>query len=322
MTFYSLSSELTTNLERIEQHWQSGLTGELKGKHGTLFYTQHKAEEAKLTVLLVGGRIESSHKYRELIWELNKNNFTVFCCDHIGQGQSKRLTSNPHIGYVPNFSDYAEDLNTFVSHIITPKLTTELVILAHSMGAGISVEYLSRFDAPCIGAFLSAPMLGINTAPFPKWLATALASTACAFGAGKHFAIGQKGYIDKAFNGNDLTHCHSRYKAFRDLYNQSPHLQLGGVSFGWLHTVFNWCDALPNITTSIPMHIALAQQDSIVDNQATLHWAKQQRRASVSHYANAKHELLNEDDKVRTAVLNQFYNFCEALTSPMAEIGS
>ena len=49
------------------------------------------------------------------------------------------------------------------------------------------------FDA----AILSAPMLGMNTGKYPKWLAKVTADFFCAIGKGTKYAAGQSGFSDK-----------------------------------------------------------------------------------------------------------------------------
>ncbi len=312
MTFYSYSDQLNDNIEAIEQHWQAGTHSQFAGKHGLLFYTIHQPKHTDYAVVLIAGRIEASHKYRELIWELNQNNIAVYCCDHIGQGQSARLAPDQQLGFIEKFEDFADDLNLFIESIVKPKLSTDYFLLAHSMGGAICCDYMARYPVNAQGAFICAPMLGINTAPFPSKVALWVARSACRLGFSQRYAFGQASYAEKPFSDNELTNSAERYAQFRALYANQAHLQLGGVSFAWLQAALNWTFLLPELNNPIPIHIALAEKDSIVDNLATKQWVKKHNHINISEFAMAKHELLNEIDSIRHPLMQQFYGFCDS----------
>ena len=313
MTFYSTSQQLEQHLPDIDQHWQQAQKGFFNSPFGRLFYTYHIPANATHAVVLVNGRIESAHKYRELLWELSQNRLAVFTFDHPGQGYSERLLPDTQIGYVRRFENYAEALHCFMTDIVCKHTQLPIVLLAHSMGAAISCDYLQLFQPKqVVAGYLSAPMLGINTAPYPTWVAQAIAATACLLGLGKRYAIGQTQYLEKPFADNDLTHCPERYALFRGLYNQYPELQLGGVSFAWLNAALRKCQALQHVNIKVPLRIASAEQDTVVDNLAQRQFAAKQPHTTITSFAG-KHELLCEQDSTRKAVLDDFYAFIVSL---------
>ncbi|MDK1312591.1 alpha/beta hydrolase [Pseudoalteromonas ardens] len=312
--FYSDSNHLIDNLPYIEAHWKRCDQGTFESPLGPLFYACHIPEQAHFAVILVNGRIESAHKYQELLWELANNQIAVFTFDHPGQGLSGRFLDNEHIGYIPRFTQYGDCLDAFFTQIVLPKWQGKSVILAHSMGGAIACDYLSRFSSPVAGAFLSAPMFAINTAPYPDWFARGIASLACNLGLSKHYAIGQTDYQPKAFTDNELTQCEQRYTLFRQLYQAHSALQLGGVSFRWLQQALTFTTDLTKLRINLPLSIASAQQDSIVCPAAHTMFAANNNACQLSHYPG-KHELLCEVDTIRRAVLEQFYTFAAQLVA-------
>ena len=62
------------------------------------------------------------------------------------------------------------------------------------MGGAIGVRYLEEFPLTFDAAILSAPMLGMNTGKYPKWLAKVTADFFCAIGKGTKYAAGQSGF--------------------------------------------------------------------------------------------------------------------------------
>ena len=89
-----------------------------------------------------------------------------------------------------------QDLHCFVKNVV--ELTEKRKILfCHSMGGAIGVRYLEEFPLTFDAAILSAPMLGMNTGKYPKWLAKVTADFFCAIGKGTKYAAGQSGFSDK-----------------------------------------------------------------------------------------------------------------------------
>jgi lysophospholipase len=322
MNFYSLSKHLVQHQQEIERHWQSCQQGYFSTKNGKLFYAYHVPKAAKYSIILINGRIESVWKYQELLWELAKNNIAVFSYDHIGQGLSTRSLTNPQIGHVDHFSDYIDDLHSFMQNIVEPNAVGARLILAHSMGGAISYNYLANYPHTISGAFLSAPMFDILTHDVPYFLAKFIAHTGSILGFANNYAFGQGDYEPAEFWDNKLTQCATRYQRFRTLYQNEAELRLGGVSFKWLSQAFKAITELPTFTPNIPIHIASAENDVIVNNQAQVNIAKLHRNISISHYTNARHELLCEIDDIRSAVLSDMYHFYDALAFTVKETGS
>ncbi|MBQ4838410.1 alpha/beta fold hydrolase [Pseudoalteromonas luteoviolacea] len=317
--FYSHSTSLIDNQSAIEQHWQSCTKGNITTPFGEIFYLRQIPKHAKYTLLLVNGRIESAYKYKELLWELGNNNIGVVTFDHPGQGFSSRLLANRQIGHIDHFKQYREVLEQIISKQVLP-YTNNWLFLAHSMGGAIVRNYLAHTpNTTAKGAFLSAPMFAINTAPYPVWFAKWVANAACKLGQSQQFAIGQQPYQSKPFSDNELTGCSVRYQQFRSLYDTCNVLQLGGVSFGWLYAALAETANTNKQQISIPISIASAEHDSIVNSDAHSRFAARQEQCFVKTYPG-KHELLCEIDAIRQAVLTQCYEFAESVT--LKETGS
>ena len=313
--FYSTEQNLLTQQPEITQFFQQQLhKAQLTTDNGDLYYGYVIPEHAKAAIVICSGRIEGLDKYQELIWELYKNNYAVFIIDHQGQGRSYRALANPHKGFVNKFSDYADDLALFDRLIVSKLYQGKKVILGHSMGGAIAFDFLTRFEHNYSGVFLSSPMFDIFTKGTPKPLAKLAARAACLFGFNKHYAFGQADYLPDEFAQNDLTSSETRYDLFRQTYQTDSALQLGGVTYGWLNEAFGFMATIEQQQLSIPLFVASAENDTVVDNQAQLALVHRQSNAILQTFANAKHELLFEQDTIRKAVLSRFYQFCDSLT--------
>ncbi|MEM5552758.1 alpha/beta fold hydrolase [Pseudoalteromonas neustonica] len=313
--FYSTESELLAQQCTIKRFFAQQFTTQyLSTPHGDLYYGFAIPKHAKTAIVISTGRIEGLDKYQELIWELYNNGYAVFIIDHQGQGRSYRTLANPHKGYVNKFNDYADDLALFDKTVIAQHWQGKKILLGHSMGGAIAYNFLARHKHNYQGVFLSAPMFDIYTKGTPRPIAKLAASIACLLGCQQYYALGQKDYHPDEFSLNTLTSSPLRYQFFRQTYESEKSLQLGGVTYGWLNAVFKFIDQLTQQNVTIPLFVASAQCDVIVDNQAQQQLVKRLPNAKIHTFPSAKHELLFEQDHIRQAVLTRFYQFCNSLT--------
>ncbi|WP_462157267.1 alpha/beta fold hydrolase [Pseudoalteromonas sp. GB56] len=312
--FYSSEALLSKNDEAIEHFWQHDMTSDfLDTKHGKLFYAYHLPYNADYAIVISSGRIEAAQKYQELLWELARNNVAVFIVDHQGQGRSYRHLEDANKGYVGHFDDYKADLHQFITHVVNHHWQGKKILLGHSMGGAIALDFVCTYPEEFAGVFLSAPMLQIHTGSTKPWLAKLWASTVCTLTKGDNYVPGHGPYAEVPFSDNELTHSQERYRRFRALYNSYPELQLGGVTFKWLNAAFKAIDKLRKSECPVPLFIAAAEKDTVVDTSPYADFIHGQNYGILKTYQGAKHELLCEHDTVRKALLRDFLNFCNQL---------
>jgi lysophospholipase len=281
-----------------------------------IFTSKHSSR----CLIISAGRAESYLKYDELITELNEQGYDVFMLDHRGQGLSERMLTNPHKGYVDNFDDYADDLNTFIETIVKPNAVLKqqpMYLLAHSMGSTIALRYFQLYKHSIKAAVLSSPMITFKRGDLPLWLAEFIIKSALFINklcSGTPWYFWQQGdYITKPFANNPLTHSKVRYQWFTDLYQKTPQIQLGGVTIKWLDeslkarkAILNHLDKL-----TLPIQIIQSGNDIIVDNNAQNEFCRQLHHKFTPScpqgkpvvIEQAKHELFFETDKYRTPTL-------------------
>ncbi|MBS4696854.1 alpha/beta fold hydrolase [Aeromonas allosaccharophila] len=318
---YQLTSEAdvpTLYRQTLPDFWrQHAVEGEFKGKDGvTIRYAALRQAKVDRAILIVNGRVESYLKYQELAWDLWRQGYSLYLIDHRGQGMSGRMLDDPQKGYVDQFDDYVVDLKQFHDQIIMADQPAKLFLLAHSMGGAISARYLERWPDDIKAAVLSSPMMGINLGGLPKWLAKGLAATLGTVGGWigePPYGPGQGPYQDDGFADNGLTHSHSRYQAFRQLYEQYPQIKLGGATAHWIYQGITGADAAIAGAGAIktPLLVLQAGDDKIVDNAA------QDRFCTLSKCEGGKplriegawHELLMETDDKRQPALTAMAEF-------------
>lgn len=310
------SAEQITNplvRQQLDQYWQQFNRVDLTGRDGVRFCLYSKTtlpawRKPTAALLIVPGRIEAAHKYAELVQDALCSGYQVFIVDHRGQGLAQRPAPDPQLGDVADFKLYVDDLTLAISHIRS-QTTLPMLALAHSMGGAILYRYLQTTTLPLLdGAVFSAPMFGIPVGPAPA-ISTLLAKlmhrinqTVSARG---WFVPGQTRYQAKPFAGNDLTNSPERYQWFRDLYQQYPAYQLGGISWGWLNAALQVCRQIKqDPAPKVPMLLLQAGADTVVENKAQNAVARL-HHIELKTVLGARHELLAGTDTERHEVFSQ-----------------
>lgn len=318
---YSQEKSLPANTPAILSAWQQGNFDTFQGVNDLrVNYASFTNPNHKQCIVLVPGRTEGYLKYQELAYDLTNQGFNLFIIDHRGQGISERMLQNPHKGYVASFDDYVEDLDYFVDNIVSPNCpaNTKPFLLAHSMGGNISALYLAKHSEKIQAAVLASPMIGINAGGLPLWLASAVINVRVwwdnNFNDESQYFLGQQGYGQYPFEENVLTHSKERFDFFKNVYDNTPEIQLGGVTNAWLkqaliarETIF---DSLSNITT--PLTVLQSGGDTVVDNIDQFSFCQQLHQAQPQScpegkpqvFDNAYHELFFEIDEIRTPALD------------------
>ncbi|MGL6336466.1 alpha/beta fold hydrolase [Aeromonas jandaei] len=318
---YALTSEAdvpTLYQQTLPDFWrQHAIEGQFKGKDGVAIrYAALRQEKVDRAILIVNGRVESYLKYQELAWDFWRQGYSLYLIDHRGQGMSGRMLNDHDKGYVDQFDDYVVDMKQFHDQIIMADKPAKLFLLAHSMGGAISARYLERWPDDIRAAVLSSPMLGINLGGLPKWLAKGLATTIGTVGGWfgePPYGPGQGPYQDHGFADNELTHSHSRYQAFRQIYEQHPQIKLGGATAHWIYQGIAGADAAIADAGAIktPLLLLQAGNDSVVDNAAQDAFCSKANceGGKPLRIEGAWHELFIESDDKRQPALTAMLDF-------------
>ncbi|MFY8351982.1 alpha/beta fold hydrolase [Pseudoalteromonas sp. SSM20] len=293
----------------IDQFWQNVTHAKFSFHGNQLSYAFIIPENAKAAITIVNGRCESYLKYQEVAYDFYRQGFAIFMFDHLGQGLSSRLLPVADKGYIHHFNDYIEGLALFVNQVVKANWQGTHFLLAHSMGAAISYLYLANHPHPFKKAALSAPMFGIPTQGLPYSIAKFLVKLLNAIGFNTRYFFGQAGYQEKPFLNNQLMKSEPRYAAFRRLYKENPGLKLGGVTVGWLAQAFSAIDQISKTPAALPILLLQAEKDSIVENSAQDEVVHNNSLILKKVYSNSWHEILFEQDHIRSLALNDICDF-------------
>ena len=316
---YNLNSEKDLEdknvVEKIDSLYNSGIEGMFVGEADINIYykyfLQANRENEKGAIVISDGRTEAVVKYKEVIYDLFNNGYSVYIHDHRGQGLSDRMAPDHDMGYVDNFQNFVKDLNHFYNSFVKPKNHKNIYLLAHSMGGAIGVLYLEQHPNDFKAAAFSSPMLGL---PFPTCFVVGILA-----GDDPEYAIGMKNYEEglESFEENTLTHSKIRYERMLKIFEDIPQARLGGASYQWVNKS---CDAFDSVFDNIskietPLILFSGEDEEIVAPSAHKKFVElliENGKPAKGYFVkNAKHELFIEKDRVRVPVLSkilEFYN--------------
>ncbi|WP_293752010.1 alpha/beta fold hydrolase [uncultured Paraglaciecola sp.] len=308
-TEYDLASKYETT---IQPFWLNNVThGKFSGKDDLdIGYAQVVHPDAIGSVVISSGRIESLLKYKEIVYDFYQNGYSVFIHDHRGQGLSGRMLDNPQIGYVQCFDDYVYDFKQFIDQVVSESSQHKPKLLCHSMGGAIGALTVMRYPELFDRVAFSAPMFGIRPS-LPNWFANLLLSLHAVINKKNAYFFGQKNYESKPFKTNELTHSEIRYNIFRQEYQQTPQVKLGGISGHWLKMAAQAMDQIEQNAHCfpIPAFVIQAGADQVVDNKRQSRVVAKMANTKLQVIDGSKHELLEEQDQYRIPCLTTILDF-------------
>ena len=274
-------------------------------------YKVFKVSHAKGIIVISSGRTEGMVKYPELIYDLNRNGYSVYIADHRGQGYSQRLLEDAQKGYVDNFFHYVDDLKFFVDNYV-PK-GKKRILLAHSMGGAIASLYVERYPHDFNALVLSSPMhkpfmLTPNMSPYLcKRMLTKEDNL-------QSYMIGTEEHdiLTTSFQENDLTHSKVRFEIMKDAYAKEPKTRIGGPTRKWVQEACRWSAISVKDAgeIKIPVLLLQAQNDTAVTPKAQEEFCKNVGKNCKGFLIEgAYHELFIEKDWMRQKALSAILDF-------------
>jgi lysophospholipase len=259
----------------------------------------------KGTVVVLQGRAEFIEKYYETARDLRARGFAVASFDWRGQGLSDRRLSDPHKGYVRDFSQYATDLDTIMEQVVLPDCPPPFYALAHSMGGAVAIRACHNGRRWFDRVVLSAPMIALA----PGHL-TAMAGPLARFlrylGRGGAYVPTGSSAISgtENFLGNVVTSDPVRHARNAAVLEEEPALGLGAPTIAWTDAALKQMRQFrsPGYAGQIrqPMLLVAAGRDEVVSTPAIEEFGMHLLAGRHLILAGSRHEILQEQDQYRS----------------------
>ena len=282
------------------------------------------ASEARGTIVLLQGRNECIEKYYETIADLTAEGLWVATFDWRGQGGSDRLLPDARHGHVRRFSDYEDDLSTFIEQIVLPDTRLPFFLVAHSTGALVALSQAPYLENRIDRMALTAPFLALTGQALGQRSIEIVARLASMVGLGKRTF--QKRRRVSAFAGNVLTSDPRRFARNQAIAEAHPELFVGPPTARWLDealTTISRVTKQDHLTRiRIPTIVLGATADRIVPRMTLNALARKFRAGRLIEIDGAQHELFQEADRYRAATLAAIAAFIPGSDAEKTDFGS
>jgi lysophospholipase len=265
-------------------------------------------------VVVLNGSTESWLKYGELFYDLQAKGYGIFSYDQRGQGLSPHLVKqDPQIGQIEDFGLYAADLEVFLRDVVLPTHPSRLFLIAHSMGGAVAIDYLQHHHrSPFRAAVLSAPMIRINTSPYPEPLARLVVKLLQAMGLGARYAPGKHDRDPgEPFELSRITSSRERWNAIARVWDSHPEAVLGGPSNDWVARALEETTLIRTHPgqVDLPVLVLEAGRDAFVRNPPDDELRRMLPGARIVRFPESRHELLFERDGIRDRAIREILRF-------------
>jgi lysophospholipase len=267
--------------------------------------------------VLLNGQTEFIEKYFEVIDELRGRGFAVATMDWRGQGGSGRVLDDSRKGFVTDFHEYDEDLDTLLNWIVTPMLAPgeKPLALAHSMGAHNLLRTLVKTPGRFAAGVLNAPMIAISFRGQTEFLVRGVTTMQMWRGRGADWVWGMQDRDphNVTFATQLVTSDPQRFERTQMLLREHPDLRLAGATWAWLAAALASMDWLKapgrpeGITT--PLLVVGAGADRICITPQTKAFTARLPNGEYLEIAGAGHEVLMERNEYRAQFWAAFDSF-------------
>jgi lysophospholipase len=273
------------------------------------------------TVCILQGRAEFIERYFETITELRRRGFAVVAFDWRGQGGSGRELKNPKKGHVKDFSRYKRDLEAVRAEVLEPLMPKPHFALAHSMGGAIALWAAREGWLACERLVATAPMVELclikvthlrrTTARCLRWLG---------FGGSFIPGGGETPLSTKPFDGNRLTGDRRRYARNAALATAMGDGAIGDPTIGWTDAAFRLMNRFQDprfpLDVRTPTLIVAAGADPVCSTPAIERFAARLKAGHAIVLPGARHEILMENDVIRSEFWAAFDAFIPGTPDP------
>lgn len=280
---------------------------------------------ARGSLLFMPGRADFYEKYLETLEYWAGQGWQVSAADWRGQGASGRMTANPLVGDIADFSVWIADLAALWADFVATNPPPHILV-GHSMGGHLVLRaeadgVLAQSGKGPDALVLSAPMLGFISA-IPRAFQPLFGRIMCSIGDPARMAwpVSEKPGSPLDKRATLLTHDADRYSDEEWWRAKRPELVIGPASWRWVERASASIERLraPGVLEglTVPVLLLAAKHDALVAWPAIEQAAARLPRAELTAWgAEARHELLREVDAVRDDVLAVIDRFLSKVTA-------
>ncbi|RLG55266.1 MAG: alpha/beta hydrolase [Candidatus Hydrothermarchaeota archaeon] len=120
----------------------------------TIYYRFWKAYKPKDVIVGVHGLAEHGGRYGHIGRFFASKGYSFYIADNRGHGKS-----SGERGYIDKFYDFIEDLDNFITKVLSWEKREQIILFGHSMGGLIALYYTLKFPEKVKAIIVSGPSL-------------------------------------------------------------------------------------------------------------------------------------------------------------------
>ncbi len=275
------------------------------------------------SILFLSGRGDFYEKYLETLDNWHRKGWRVTALDWRGQGGSGRLGYDSVTGHIDDFATWVGDLASFWTQW-QAQTPGPHVLVGHSMGGHLALRGLAEGKLNPAATVVCAPMLGLVSSALPNWLMQAVARLMTLIGDPRRPAWKWNDKPGQVPASRDqlLTHDPVRYGDELFWREKRPQVVMGPGSWGWVERAYASMRGLERSgrleAIKSPVLVLASDHDKLVRFAAIARAVPRLERGELIRFgAEARHEILREEDSVRAAALAAIDEFLDR-NAPMA----
>lgn len=282
-------------------------------KKGCLYYETYRPSNARGAIVISHGFCESAEKYKEVIYYFAKAGYQVYLAEHRGHARSLRETDHPNMVHILRFTDYVEDLHTFISKIVIPSSGgLPLYLYAHSMGGAVGALYLETYPDTFQKAVLTTPMLGISMA-VPEPCLRAFGRIMVSLNRENTYSPGQHAFCPGERFEDSCSANYERYQYYQVKKEAEPLFQNSGSSCGWGYQSLNACHFITQKRNckkiTVPVLVFRSTHDTLVKASAIRRFVRNTPSARLVDVDRSRHEIYNSSADVLESYYRKIFAF-------------
>lgn len=310
-TYAVPEDQLPDLMTKIFDYYDQGQANFYTGVSGKQVHFHALKESHKTALIILPGRTEPTRKYAELVYDLRELSVDIFLWDPPGQGFSERLLEDPQKGYIESFKDYARDFNQFYKNELSGY--RNVVIVAHSMGAAISLNFAANYSHKIKAMVLSSPMMQLKTNGMPETFALIAARTLSLIGKKKDYVPGGGPFKKPTpYQENRVTSSPNRYQLARTVDREDPKLYMGSATNNWLLQAIKLTHQIKRQRKKlkdIPLLFFQAGLDEFSKDKRQRKFCQKHGNCTLVRFEKSKHEMFQERDEIRDQVFKKTVDF-------------
>ncbi|MFN2747535.1 MULTISPECIES: alpha/beta hydrolase [Bacillus] len=239
-----------------------------------------EAERPVASIVIVHGACEHSGRYKWLSEMWRSSGYNVVMGDLPGQGTSTRDR-----GHIRTFQEYIDEVDKWIDR--AKAFQVPVLLLGHSMGGLIAIEWFKQRQSDVAGLILSSPCLGLQLKPnkfldvISKGLNVVAPSLRFESGITPDKATRNKEVIEVDINDS---------------------LYITKVSVRWYQEILKAIQSAMEPTDAflnIPLLVMQGGTDWLVDKKMVLKWFDQlaSRNKTYREWEGLYHEIFNEPER-------------------------